>query len=138
VATGLSTAGAQADADTIRAVERERLRVLVNADVASARRLHADDFQLIDPSGGALTKEQYLGAISSGVVDYILWEPDMIAVRVYGEAAVIRYRSQLEIVVQGQKIPRRPYWPLASGLVPRNRDQVELPYAVEATWTPLS
>jgi hypothetical protein len=100
----------QAEADAVRATERERLRALVSADLESARRLHADDFQLITPSGGAVTKEQYLGGIASGSIHYLEWEPDSIAVRVYGPAAVIRYRSQLEIVVQGQKIPRRPYW----------------------------
>ncbi len=38
------------------------------------------------------------------------WEPETIAVRWYGSVAVIRYKSQLEIVVRGQKISRRPYW----------------------------
>ena len=49
-------------------------------------------------------------AAAAGVVDYLTWEPETIAVRLYGQAAVIRYRSQLEIVVQGQKISLRPYW----------------------------
>ena len=100
----------QAAADTLRATERERLRALVAADVARARQLHADDFQLINPLGGALSKEQYLGGIGSGQVDYLFWEPDSIAVRLYGDAAVIRYSSQLEIVVQGRHIPRQRYW----------------------------
>ena len=100
----------QAEADTLRATERERLRALVAADVARARQLHADDFQLINPLGGALSKEQYLGGIGSGQVDYLFWEPDSIAVRLYGDAAVIRYSSQLEIVVQGRHIPRQRYW----------------------------
>ena len=100
----------QAAADTLRATERERLRALVAADVARARQLHADDFQLINPLGGALSKEQYLGGIGSGQVDYLFWEPDSIALNLYGDAAVIRYSSQLEIVVQGRHIPRRRYW----------------------------
>jgi hypothetical protein len=56
----------RAEADSLRATERERLRALVAADVARARDLHADDFQLINPRGGVLTKEQYLGGIASG------------------------------------------------------------------------
>ena len=75
-----------------------------------ARQLHADDFQLINPRGGSLSKEQYLGGIASGQLDYLVWEPESIEVRLYGEAAVIRYQSQLEIVVQGQKVPRQRYW----------------------------
>jgi uncharacterized protein DUF4440 len=100
----------EVDAEVIRTTERERLRSLVDANLEVARQLHADDFQLVNPSGGSLSKEQYLGGIASGQVDYLYWEPGSIAVRFYGSVAVIRYRSELEIVVQGQKISRRPYW----------------------------
>ena len=100
----------RADADVLRAIERERLRALVSADVARARQLHADDFQLINPLGGVLSKEEYLGGIGSGQLHYLFWEPEAIAVRVYGNVAVIRYQSQLEVVVQGRHIPRQRYW----------------------------
>lgn len=98
------------EADLIRSIERTRVRALVEADIPTARRLHADDFQLINPLGGSLTKEQYLGAVASGNVDYLTWDPETIDVRVYGRVAAIRYRSQLEVVVQGQKISLRRYW----------------------------
>jgi Domain of unknown function (DUF4440) len=98
------------EADLIRSTERTRLRALVEADIETARRLHADDFQLINPLGGSLTKEQYLGGLASGALDYLTWDPETIEVRVYGRVAAIRYRSQLEIVVQGQKISLRRYW----------------------------
>ena len=52
--------------DVIRSIERQRLRALVEADVVTARRLHADDFQLISPSGGVFSKERYMGEIESG------------------------------------------------------------------------
>ena len=100
----------QAEADLIRFTERERLRALVQADTAVANRLHASDFQLINPVGGTLSKEQYLGGIATGVLDYLVWNPDSIAVRLYDNAAVIRYSSHLEIVVQGQKVPLSRYW----------------------------
>jgi hypothetical protein len=96
----------QAEADLIRATERQRLRALVEANMDVAGQLHADDFQLINPFGGTLSREQYLGAVAAGEIDYLVWEPESpIAVRVYGQAAVIRYQSQVEIVVGGQKIP---------------------------------
>ena len=98
------------DAEILRATERERLRALVAGDVARARQLHTEDFQLINPLGGVLSKEQYLGGISSGQIHYVYWEPESIAVRLYGDVAVIRYQSQLEIVVQGRHIPRQRYW----------------------------
>ena len=98
------------DIDLLRSTERERLRALVTGNVERAGQLHSDDFQLINPLGGALSKEQYLGGISSGQIQYLFWEPEVIVVRTYGDAAVIRYRSQLEIVVQGRHIPRQWYW----------------------------
>jgi hypothetical protein len=94
----------------LQATERERLRALVSGDVARAAQWHADDFQLINPLGGALSKDQYLGGIGSGQIRYLYWEAEAIAVRVYGDAAAIRYQSQLEIVVQGRHIPRQRYW----------------------------
>jgi hypothetical protein len=96
--------------DLLRSTERERLRALVSGDVARAARLHTHDFQLINPLGGALSKEQYLGGIASGQIRYLYWEPEAIAVRVYGPAAVMRYQSELEIIVQGHHIPRQRYW----------------------------
>lgn len=109
--SGGLASNSQTEADLIRATERQRLRALVEANLEVARRLHADDFQLINPRGESLTKEQYLGGIASGQLDYLVWEPESpIEVRLYDRGAVIRYRSQLEIVVQGQKVPLHRYW----------------------------
>ena len=105
-----SSSNPQAEADRIRATERERLRALVAADIEVARKLHTDDFQLVHPSGGSLSKEQYLGGVASGEIDYLVWEPELIEVRLYGRAALIRYQSRLEIVVRGQKVSLRRYW----------------------------
>jgi hypothetical protein len=92
------------EAALIRATERERLRALVDADMEVAWRLHADGFQLVTPSGAAYSREEYLGDIASGEVDYLVWEPTSeIEVRVYGEGAVIRYRAHIEILVRGEK-----------------------------------
>ena len=99
------------EAEAIRQLERERLGALVNADVQRARELHSEEFQLVNPRGETLTKDQYLGGIESGQLDYLLWEPvSPIAVRLHGDAAVIRYRARLEIVVDGQRVPEAQYW----------------------------
>src|SRR3954453_7255612 len=62
--------------DSIREIERQRLHALVTGDLAAADLLHADDFQLITPSGRTLSKQDYLGGISSGHLNYRLWEID--------------------------------------------------------------
>ena len=98
------------EVELLRSTERERLRVLVAGDVERAAQLHTEDCQLINPLGGALSREQYLGGIGSGQIHYLYWEPESIAVRLYADVAVIRYRSELEIVVKGHHIPRQRYW----------------------------
>ncbi len=89
-------------AQRLREIELTRLRALVEADIAVAAPLHADDFQLINPAGFALAREEYLAAVAAGDIDYLVFEPiSEIDVRLYGRAAVIIYRSKIDIVVAG-------------------------------------
>jgi Domain of unknown function (DUF4440) len=92
------------DAEVVRNTERDRV------DVDAARQLHSDEFQLVTPEGEVLSKEQYLGAIASGALRYLVFEPGPIAVRLHGDAAIIRYRSEIEVVVDGSRFPRHPLW----------------------------
>jgi ketosteroid isomerase-like protein len=111
---GAETAKRRAAADEQRellgSIERDRVRALVAGDIERAARLHADDFQLINPLGGTVSKAQYLDGIRAGQIRYVHWEPEAIVVRLYGDVAVLRYRSEIEIIVQGRPIPRQAYW----------------------------
>lgn len=106
-----SNGGEAEQIEQIRQVERERIRSLVEVDVAVAERLHADDFHLVNPAGAALSKEEYLSAIASGQLDYRVWEPGEIMVRLYGETAAIRYRdADWEVHLGGQLAHRGPMY----------------------------
>jgi hypothetical protein len=48
--------------------------------------------------------------VASCWINYLVWEPDAIEVRLTGEMTVILYSSQLEILVGGQRIRLRHYW----------------------------
>ena len=98
------------EAELIRDTERARLRALVEGDMETAGRLHATEFQLITPIGMALSKNDYLGAIASGQIKYLAWEPGPIAVRYHHGHAVIRYRARLEVVFGGHRIAPGDYW----------------------------
>jgi len=98
------------EADRLRVIERERLRSLVDADLATANRLHADDFELINPRGGTLSKQQYLRDIASGDLNYLEWEPGEIRVRLYRKSAVIRYQARLRISVKGSPGRNVRFW----------------------------
>ena len=70
--------------NSIREFERLRLEALVTGDLTAANLLHADDFQLITPSGRLLSKQDYLGGVASGHLNYRLWEIDSeIEVRLF-------------------------------------------------------
>ena len=100
----------QSKADQLRAIERQRLRALVDADIPTASRLHADDFELINPRGGTLSKEQYMRDIASGDLNYLEWEPAEIRVRLYGKSAVIRYQARLIVSVKGSPGRNVRFW----------------------------
>lgn len=104
------TSSVPTEEDRIRETERVRLRALVEADMATAKPLHAEDFQLITPIGLPLSRDEYLGAIASGQINYLSWEPSDIAVRLKGRAAVIRYRARLEVIFHGHPVPPGQYW----------------------------
>jgi len=97
--------------EAVQAIERERLAALLKADIQTAGRIHADDFQLITPLGAVFSKDQYLGAVAAGVIKYVVMELEsQVDARVYGDVVLIRYRAAIEIDVQGQRYPRASYW----------------------------
>jgi hypothetical protein len=82
----------------LRAAERQRMKALVNADDRAARGLHAEDYQLITPGGATYSKDEYLGDIASGILDYLVFEPASdIAVQVFGDAGAVRYQARIDI-----------------------------------------
>ena len=102
---------AQSEADEIRSVEHRRLQALVEADTITAELLHADDFQLISPLGGMVSRDDYLDMVASGDVDYLFWEPGEMEVKVYGNAAVIRYQAEIKIKVRwAPDAPEGLFW----------------------------
>lgn len=83
------------------------------------------------PRGEAYPKQQYLGGIASGELDYLVWKPSEMEVRIYGKGAVIRYQSQLEIVVGGRRVPLGRYWHTDSYEKRKGRWQVVWSQATE-------
>ena len=106
-----STRADATEAERIRLIERERLRALVDSDLNTARRLHSDDFQLINPAGMPLTKQEYLSGIEAGQPDYVAWEAGDIAVKLRGDLAVIRYRDvRFDVNSGGRPVHRGPMY----------------------------
>ena len=97
--------------DAIRAIQLQRSAALLKADIQAAGRIHADDFELVTPLGAVFSKEQYLGAVAAGIIKYTAIElASPVKVRVYSDVALVRYRTEIEVEVQGQSYPRAAYW----------------------------
>ena len=107
----LTSSHASSEVDAVRSAEQERLTALITANMEVAHQLHADDFQLVTPLVAVFSKEEYLGAVAAGHIHYLVMELDsQIDVRLHQDMALIRYRAQIEVEVQGQTYPRAPYW----------------------------
>jgi hypothetical protein len=92
-------------------LERRRLQCLVDARIEEADPLHAPDFRLVTPTGGVWSKDEYLGGIASGRIDYRRFEAvSDIEVMSDGDLAVLRYRSMIDIAVAGQEPGQLECW----------------------------
>jgi len=100
--------------DRLRQAEQTRLKALVDADVAVAGRLIASDFELINPLGDVLTRDDVLGGVASGGLDFLAdTVTSPIKVRLHGNTAVLRYRHTIDIAVVPVGHLTHPAWTTA-------------------------
>jgi ketosteroid isomerase-like protein len=91
VGVSVSRLAAQATAeDSVRAVELSRAQALVRADTAALSRMVADEFVEISRLGQLRTKADNIRDIGSGDLRLLSVKYDSLAVRVYGDVAVLR------------------------------------------------
>ena len=102
VTASSASLASSSQADHLRAIETTRLQALVDADTATARKLTAPDFQQINPAGAPLSRDDFLGGVGAGVIDFLVLEPSSpIAVRLSGDSATLRYQTAFDVVVGG-------------------------------------
>jgi hypothetical protein len=76
----------------------------VNGNTHTAGPLLARDFQLIDVTGTANTRADFLAAIGGGV-DFVTLKPiEPISVRVHGDSAVARVKLKFKVVAGGATV----------------------------------
>jgi hypothetical protein len=83
-------ARATAPEDSVRAAEAARGQALLHADTAALSRLVADEFVEISRLGQLRTKADNMRDIASGDLKLTAVKYDSLAVRVYGDVAVLR------------------------------------------------
>ncbi|HEY1369519.1 MAG TPA: nuclear transport factor 2 family protein [Gaiellaceae bacterium] len=110
VATALAGAPRRAQSEQLAQLERARTQALADADIAAARQLMAPDFQLINPAGQPLSREELLEGVRAGQPDFLDNAPtSAIAVRQSGAAAVLRYQRSFDLVIAGMRLTHKAW-----------------------------
>ena len=90
----------------IKKLDNERIQAQIHADVAALKRIYADDFIGVGPSGTVRTKPQVIADFTSGSLNFQSITTDDVQVRVYGNAAVETGRSTMDGQDKGKTVPR--------------------------------
>jgi ketosteroid isomerase-like protein len=88
-------------------LEKEFTQAIVKNDADAIARFLADDWIIIDADGGIVDKARFLGVIKSGALTHEMMESDEVAVRIYGEAAVVTGLTATKGKFMGQEFSTR-------------------------------
>jgi len=80
------------DIDLILALEAERCRALVDADVAALDRITSEDYTHVETGGAVRDKSGFLAILSRPGVRFTSWVIEENNVRIYGDTAVVTGR----------------------------------------------
>ena len=90
----------------IRKLDNERIQAQIHADAAALKRIYADDFIGVGPSGTVRTKPQVISDFTSGDLRFQSITTDDVRVRVYGNAAVETGLSTMIGQDKSKAVPR--------------------------------
>ena len=85
--------------------DRERIRAQIGADTVALRRIYADDFLGIGPTGVVRNKAEVIADFTTHALTYQSIVTSEVRVRVYGNTAVETGRSTMVGVDKGKAVP---------------------------------
>jgi ketosteroid isomerase-like protein len=86
--------------------DQERIRAQISADTIALRRIYADDFLGIGPTGVVRNKAQVIADFTSHALTYQSITTAEVRVRIYGNTAVETGRSTMVGQDRGKAVPR--------------------------------
>jgi len=86
----------------IRQLENRRFHAMIEADTAALDTILADDLTYTHTNGWVDTKEQFIGWLETGELNYESITTESVLVRVYAATAVVTGQAAVEIKVNGQ------------------------------------
>lgn len=84
-------------------LEKEFTAAVVKNDPEAIGRFVTDDWIIINPDGGIIDKERFLGVIKSGTLTHEMMQSDDMRVRVYGYSAVVTALTRTKGKFMGQE-----------------------------------
>lgn len=88
----------------VLATDDRRMEALRKGDPAPLRKIYADDYTLVTPSGVIRSKDDQINDLVSGRVRYRKIETTERTVRVYGDVAIVLSREKYDILQAGQEV----------------------------------
>ncbi|MCH9025188.1 MAG: nuclear transport factor 2 family protein [candidate division Zixibacteria bacterium] len=87
----------------IRQLESRRFQAMIEADTAALDTILADDLTYTHTNGWVDTKEQFIGWLETGELNYESITTHSVLVRVYAAVAVVTGQAAVKIKVNGQE-----------------------------------
>ena len=100
------TRDAASTEQAVQQQDQERIRAQINADTVALRRVYADDFLGIGPTGVVRNKAEVIADFTTHALTYQSITTAEVRVRVYGNTAVETGRSTMVGQDKGKDVPR--------------------------------
>ena len=88
-------------AETVIALDAERMRATVAKDVATLRKVIGDELVYTHSSARLDTKESLIGNMESGTAVYTTLEPSNVKAQVFGGTAILTGEAQIGVTSNG-------------------------------------
>jgi ketosteroid isomerase-like protein len=99
------TRDAAGSEQAVQQQDQERIRAQINADIDALRRVYADDFIGIGPTGVVRNKAEVIADFTTHALTYQSITTAEVRVRVYGNTAVQTGRSTMVGQDRGKAVP---------------------------------
>ena len=84
-------------------LEQQRMHAMMDADAETLNRVLADDLTYVHTTAALDSKESFIGALSSGALNYESIASTDAQVRVYGDTAVVTGNGDVRVTSNGRR-----------------------------------
>ena len=84
-------------------LEQQRMQAMMDADAETLDRVLADELTYVHTNAALDSKESFIGALSSGTLNYESIASTDAQVRVYGDTAVVTGSGEVRVISNGQR-----------------------------------